>query len=62
MGARARKFTTLAFAPALRPHMDAFAQARCTHGRGGHSEVAHGRGEGGIARASAAAAYPPAMN
>eukprot|EP00965_Chrysotila_dentata_P123887 4094889-Pleurochrysis_carterae.AAC.1 len=61
-GAQVRKYTTLACAAALRGELRPFAEARCTHGPEGHDEVAHGRDEGGRARAARAAAYPPGMN
>eukprot|EP00965_Chrysotila_dentata_P090632 2991666-Pleurochrysis_carterae.AAC.1 len=39
LGARARKYTTLAHARELGPHLAALARARCTHGTEAHPEV-----------------------
>eukprot|EP00965_Chrysotila_dentata_P155682 5145205-Pleurochrysis_carterae.AAC.1 len=62
LGAPARKFYTVAFSPSMRAHVSALEAASCTHGEGGHQQVAHGRDEAGRARAPAAAACPPHMN
>eukprot|EP00965_Chrysotila_dentata_P036723 1222524-Pleurochrysis_carterae.AAC.1 len=62
LGARVRKFTSLACSPRLSPQMRAFRDAQCVHGLEGHAEVAHGRDASGVARAAAAAAFSAAMN
>eukprot|EP00965_Chrysotila_dentata_P148978 4920427-Pleurochrysis_carterae.AAC.1 len=62
LGAPAGKYTTVAFSPSARAHLSALETAVCTHGEGGHQQVAHGRDEAGRARAAAAAAYPLRMN
>eukprot|EP00965_Chrysotila_dentata_P055171 1830830-Pleurochrysis_carterae.AAC.1 len=38
LGARARKYTTLAHARELGPHLGALTDARCTHGTEAHPE------------------------
>eukprot|EP00965_Chrysotila_dentata_P033623 1119544-Pleurochrysis_carterae.AAC.1 len=62
LGARARKYTTLAHARELGTHLAALAGARCTHGTEAHPEVAYGRDQAGRALAAQAAAYPRGMN
>eukprot|EP00965_Chrysotila_dentata_P191437 6174527-Pleurochrysis_carterae.AAC.1 len=62
LGAPVRKYTTVACAPGLREGLGELERAQCTHGTGGHPEVAHGRTAEGAARAARAAAYPRRMN
>eukprot|EP00965_Chrysotila_dentata_P026980 895505-Pleurochrysis_carterae.AAC.1 len=62
LGARVRKYTTVAHAPALRGWMGSLERAQCAHGDGGHVEVAHGRDASGAARTPLTAAYPRRMN
>eukprot|EP00965_Chrysotila_dentata_P105449 3482620-Pleurochrysis_carterae.AAC.1 len=56
LGARARKYTTLAHARALSPHLQPLRDARCTHGTDSHPEVAYGRDQAGRAMAAQSAA------
>eukprot|EP00965_Chrysotila_dentata_P010951 356361-Pleurochrysis_carterae.AAC.2 len=62
LGAAARKYTTLAHAAALTPHLGRLRDAVCTHGDDGDPTVAYGRDAQGRARSALAAAYPPEMN
>eukprot|EP00965_Chrysotila_dentata_P126844 4195782-Pleurochrysis_carterae.AAC.1 len=62
LGARARKYTTVAHAPELAPLMGELLAAQCTHGGDRHPEVAYGRDQAGRALAAQAAAYPYGMN
>eukprot|EP00965_Chrysotila_dentata_P026297 871977-Pleurochrysis_carterae.AAC.1 len=59
LGAAARKYTTLAHATALSPHLGRLRDAVCAHGDDGHPAVAYGRDAQGRARSALAAAYPP---
>eukprot|EP00965_Chrysotila_dentata_P092944 3068854-Pleurochrysis_carterae.AAC.1 len=62
LGARARKYTTVAHAAALGPLLGALREAQCTHGADKHPEVAYGRDQAGRAMAAQSAAYPQGMN
>eukprot|EP00965_Chrysotila_dentata_P085142 2808897-Pleurochrysis_carterae.AAC.1 len=52
LGARARKYTTLANGRALSPFLGQLRDARCTHGADANPEVAYGRDQAGIALAA----------
>eukprot|EP00965_Chrysotila_dentata_P016990 563937-Pleurochrysis_carterae.AAC.2 len=58
LGARSRKYTTVAYARGLEGRWADLEAAQCVHGSGGHDEVAHERDARGVARAKQAAAYP----
>eukprot|EP00965_Chrysotila_dentata_P196027 6177341-Pleurochrysis_carterae.AAC.2 len=62
LGARVRKYTTIAHAHALDPFLVTQAHARCVHGPEAHPEAAYGRDQAGRALAAQSAAYPPGMN
>eukprot|EP00965_Chrysotila_dentata_P167666 5537283-Pleurochrysis_carterae.AAC.1 len=55
LGAKARKYTTVAMSADLAHHVDELRRAACTHSTEGHVAVAHGRDAHGRARATAAA-------
>ena len=60
--AHVQKWTSVAHSPCMSADLAPLDGMPCRHGRVRHSEQAHGRYADGTSRASAAAAYPPAMN
>ena len=62
LGSRAQKWTTIAASPWLAQELEPLADALCEHGEAGHTERLEGVGSDGVARATAAAAYPPGLS
>ena len=58
LGSRAQKWTTVAATSWLAPALAPLRDALCEHGEGGHAERLEGFDGAGVARATAAAAYP----